>query len=143
MEHALTISVLAVLVTMALALIRALMGPSAYNRMLAANMFGTKTVLLVALGGLLLEWPSFVDIMLLYAMVNFVVTVAVMRFFEYGESAESSERAEVAGGLHPWIRESLEGGVPGGAAHPPDPAPDGGGSGCSVRVRPPEEGADP
>ena len=139
MEQTLTISVLAVLLTMALALIRALKGPSAYNRMLAANMFGTKTVLLVALGGLLLDWPSFVDIMLLYAMVNFVVTVAVMRFFEYGESAE---RPEAGGGLHPWVRESLEGGVPGDAAPPRHPAPDGGRIRCRIPGRSPEGGTD-
>ena len=78
------------------------MGPSAYNRMLAANMFGTKTVLLIALGGLLLGWPSFVDIALLYAMVNFVVTVAVMRFFEYDECADKLQ-TEAAAGLHPWV----------------------------------------
>ena len=142
MEQTLTISALAVLLTMALALIRALKGPSAYNRMLAANMFGTETVLLVALGGLLLEWPSFVDIMLLYAMVNFVVTVAVMRFFEYGDGAESSERAEAAGGLHPWVRESMEGGVPGDAAPPRHPAPDGGRIRCRVPGRSPEGGVD-
>lgn len=101
MEQALTLAILAVLVTMALALIRAFMGPSAYNRMLAANMFGTKTVLLIALGGQLLGWPSFVDIALLYAMVNFVVTIAVMRFFEYDESADQSP--EAAARLHPWV----------------------------------------
>jgi multicomponent Na+:H+ antiporter subunit F len=76
-------AIIAVLVTMVLALIRAFEGPSAYDRMLAANLFGTKTVLLIALGGYALSWESFLDIALLYALVNFVSTIAVMRFFEY------------------------------------------------------------
>jgi len=83
-------AVLAILVTMALALIRAFRGPSVYDRMLAANMFGTKTVLLIAVGGYALGWPSFVDVALLYAMVNFVSTIAIMRFFEYGASEKQS-----------------------------------------------------
>ncbi|WP_207062967.1 monovalent cation/H+ antiporter complex subunit F [Motiliproteus sp. SC1-56] len=75
-------AVLAILVTMVLALIRALLGPTAYDRMLASNLFGTKTVLLIAVGGHALDWPSFVDVALLYAMINFVGTLAVMRFFQ-------------------------------------------------------------
>jgi multicomponent Na+:H+ antiporter subunit F len=71
-------------------LIRAFSGPSVYDRMLAANMFGTKTVLLIAVGGYALGWPSFVDVALLYAMVNFVSTIAIMRFFEYGASENQS-----------------------------------------------------
>lgn len=77
-------AIVAVLVTMVLALLRAFLGPTAYDRMLAANAFGTKTVLLIALGGYALSWESFLDVALLYALVNFVGTVAVMRFFEYG-----------------------------------------------------------
>jgi len=83
-------AVIAILVTMVLALIRAFRGPSVYDRMLAANMFGTKTVLLIAVGGYALGWPSFVDVALLYAMVNFVSTIAIMRFFEYGASEKQS-----------------------------------------------------
>lgn len=79
----LVVAVIAVLITMLLALARGFLGPTGYDRMLAANSFGTKTVLLIALGGHLLGWHSFLDIALLYAMVNFVSTIAVMRFFEY------------------------------------------------------------
>ena len=63
-------AVIAILVTMGLALIRAVKGPSVYDRVLAANMFGTKTVLLISVGGYALGWPSFVDVALLYAMVR-------------------------------------------------------------------------
>jgi multicomponent Na+:H+ antiporter subunit F len=79
----LTAAILAVLATMVMALTRAFLGPTEYDRMLAANSFGTKTVLLIALGGHALGWHSHLDVALLYAMVNFVGTIAVMRFFEY------------------------------------------------------------
>ena len=79
-------ALLAILVTMVLALIRAFAGPSAYDRMLATNMFGTKTVMLITVGGYAMGWPSYIDVALLYAMVNFIATIAIMRFFEYGEA---------------------------------------------------------
>ena len=75
-------AVLAILMTMALAMVRAVLGPTVYDRILAANNFGTNTVLLVAVGGHILRWNSFVDVALLYAMVNFVTTIAIMRYFE-------------------------------------------------------------
>ena len=84
-------AIIAILVTMALTLIRAFMGPTEYDRMLAANSFGTKTVLLIALSGHLLSWHSFLDVALLYAMVNFVGTIAIMRFFEASAAVEPDE----------------------------------------------------
>lgn len=74
---------IAVLVTMLLALIRALLGPTVYDRMLAVNMFGTLTVLIIALSGFLTHRPDFLDIALAYALINFIGTVAVLKFFEY------------------------------------------------------------
>jgi multicomponent Na+:H+ antiporter subunit F len=73
---------LAILASMALALARAILGPTAYDRVLAANTFGTNTVLLICVGGSAIGWNSFVDVALLYAMVNFVSTLAIVRFFE-------------------------------------------------------------
>lgn len=84
-------AICAVMITMILALIRALKGPTEYDRMLAANSFGTKTVLLIALGGHALSWHSYLDIALLYAMLNFVGTIAVMRFFEYGGGNDAAD----------------------------------------------------
>ena len=74
---------IAVLVTMLLALIRALLGPTVYDRLLAVNMFGTLTVLIIALYGFLTGRPDFLDIALVYALINFIGTVAVLKFFEY------------------------------------------------------------
>ena len=75
----------AILVTMALALLRALLGPTVYDRVLAMNMFGTKTVLIIAVLGFLTGRPDFLDLALLYALINFIGTLAVLKFFEYGD----------------------------------------------------------
>ena len=89
-------AIVAILVTMFLALIRTFLGPTEYDRMLAANSFGTKTVLLIALAGHALSWNSFLDVALLYALVNFVGTIAVMRFFEYRNAPEERDDPESA-----------------------------------------------
>ena len=81
---------LAILVTMALLLVRALLGPTVYDRILALNSFGTKTVLIIAAYGFLTERPDFLDIALVYALINFVSTVAVLKYFEYGDLAISA-----------------------------------------------------
>ncbi|MCE2392227.1 MAG: Na+/H+ antiporter subunit E [Proteobacteria bacterium] len=64
---------IAVLITMALALLRALRGPTVYDRILALNMFGTKTVLLIAVAGFLTGRPEWLDLALLYALIGFVL----------------------------------------------------------------------
>lgn len=78
-----TTVVIAILVVMALALLRALLGPTLYDRILAINMFGTKTVLLIAVMGMIAGRADFMDIALVYALINFISVVAVLRFFEY------------------------------------------------------------
>ena len=88
-------AVIAILITLAMALIRACIGPTAYDRMLAANMVGTKAVLLITVGGYVMGWPGYADIALLYAMVNFVGTIAVMRFFEYRVTDDITEEDSV------------------------------------------------
>lgn len=87
-------AVIAILVTMGLALIRACKGPTAYDRMLATNMVGTKAVLLIAVGGHALGWSGYADIALLYAMINFISCLAVMRFFEYQKNQPDSEEEQ-------------------------------------------------
>jgi multicomponent Na+:H+ antiporter subunit F len=71
---------LGILVTMALALVRALTGPTVYDRILAVNMFGTKTVLIIAVLGFMVGRPDFLDIALVYALINFIGTIAVLNF---------------------------------------------------------------
>jgi multicomponent Na+:H+ antiporter subunit F len=80
----------AILVSMGLALTRALLGPTVYDRILAVNMFGTKTVLLIGVYGFLTHRPEFLDIALVYALINFISTIAVLKFSEYGEFASAN-----------------------------------------------------
>ena len=79
----------AVLVTMSLALTRAALGPTVFDRILALNMLGTKTVLLIAVFGFLTQRPDFLDLALLYALMNFIGVVAVLRFSRYGHFGDS------------------------------------------------------
>ena len=73
---------LAILVTMVLALVRALRGPSVYDRVLAVNMFGTKTALLLSVIAFLVGRPDFLDLALAYALINLVGILAVLEFFQ-------------------------------------------------------------
>ena len=81
------IAMLGVFVTMLLALVRAWLGPSVYDRVLALNMIGTKTVLLVAVSGFLHGRPEWLDLGLIYALINFVGTLAVLRYSKFGSLA--------------------------------------------------------
>ncbi len=83
---------LAILVAMSLSLTRAILGPTIYDRILAINSFGTKTVLLIAVYGFLTGRPDFADIALLYALINFIGTIAVLKFFAYGDLGASVSR---------------------------------------------------
>lgn len=76
-------AMLAVMVAMVLALIRALLGPTIYDRILAVNSFGTKTVLAIALLGFISGRPDFLDLALVYALINFIGTIAILKYFEY------------------------------------------------------------
>jgi len=76
---------LALVVAMALALVRAVLGPTLYDRVLAVNSFGTKTVLIIGVLGFLTERPDFLDIALLYALINFIGTIAILKFFRFGD----------------------------------------------------------
>lgn len=75
----------AVVVTMVLLLLRVLLGPTVYDRILAINLVGTKTVLFIAVLGFLTGRPEFLDIAIVYALINFIGTVAVLKFMHYGD----------------------------------------------------------
>lgn len=76
-------AIIAVFVAMVLVLVRLFAGPSLYDRVLAMNLFGTHTVLLIGLIGFLTSRPDFLDIALLYALINFIGTIAILKFFRY------------------------------------------------------------
>ncbi len=77
------LTTLILLVVMAFALIRAFKGPTLYDRILAVNTFGTKTVLLIAVLNFLAGRQDFLDIAIVYALINFISVIGILRFFEY------------------------------------------------------------
>jgi len=85
------VAAFAILVTIALALARALMGPTLYDRILAVNMVGTKTVLLIAVFAVLSGRTDMIDIALMYALINFIGVVAVLKLVEQGNFHTSGE----------------------------------------------------
>lgn len=90
---------LAILLAMTLALVRALRGPTVFDRALAANMIGALAVLLLAVIGFLTERPEFLDLGITYGVLNLIGTLAVLKFFRYrdlGFQAEDIEATEAA-----------------------------------------------
>ncbi len=86
-------ALLAILVTMGLALARALAGPTTYDRIAAVNMFGTKTVLLIAVLAFFSGRSDLLDIALVYALINFIGVVAALKLVTQGNfhSSEGDE----------------------------------------------------
>lgn len=83
---------LTILLVMALAVYAAIKGPTHFDRVLAVNLFGTKTVLLISVMGFLAGRPDFLDIALVYALINFISVIGILRFFEPMESWSDKER---------------------------------------------------
>ena len=74
----------ALLVALALVLVRAFLGPTVFDRAQAANTIGTISVLLLAVIGFLTGRPEFLDLAIVYGLLNLTGTVAVLKYFEYG-----------------------------------------------------------
>ena len=79
---------ISIVVVMLMLLLRAAMGPTIFDRILAINTFGTTTVLLIALFGFLTGRPEFMDIALVYALINFVATIGVLKLLRFGRLGE-------------------------------------------------------
>ena len=81
----------AVLATMVLALYRAILGPTVNHRILAVSMAGTKTLLLIAVLGFLTGRPAFLDLAVIYSMLGFVITIAVVKYVEFGSLSSAAD----------------------------------------------------
>ena len=99
-------ALLGIVVTMFLALIRGVKGPTVFDRILAVNNFGTNTVLLIAVAGFMMgvhdpsgselepSRPEFIDLALVYALVNFIGTLAVLKYVRFGSLAHDHKRVD-------------------------------------------------
>jgi multicomponent Na+:H+ antiporter subunit F len=81
-------------IAMVLVLIRLYNGPTLYDRVLSTNSFGTHTVLFIGILGFLSDRPDFLDIALLYALINFVGTIAILKFFRYRAIGDALQKRE-------------------------------------------------
>lgn len=79
----LSVAAFSIFVSVSLLMIRVFVGPTLYDRVLGLNSIGTKVVLLLALVGFLMGRPDFLDIAILYSLINFVSTIAILKFFRY------------------------------------------------------------
>jgi len=89
MTLVLIITTMAIFATMALALVRALKGPTIYDRILAVNVFGTKTVLVVALITYITGHADLIDVALVYALINFIAIVTVLKLVKMRDLARA------------------------------------------------------
>ena len=77
-------SAIFIILAIVIVLFRAIKGPKVYDRILAVNVIGTKTVILIALVGFIYERPHFLDIAIVYALINFIATFAILKFGSEG-----------------------------------------------------------
>jgi len=80
-----TAALIAMMVVMMIVLLRAWLGPSLYDRILAINTFGTATVLVIAILGFYMHRPAFMDIALVYSLINFIGTIAVLKLYRFND----------------------------------------------------------
>lgn len=91
--YVLSVTAVAILITMSLAMIRAIAGPTVFDRVLALNMFGTKTVILICVVCFIIKRTDFLDLALLYSLMNFIGMVALLRFSQFGGFSNVDEVA--------------------------------------------------
>lgn len=86
-----TAAALALLVTLALAITRAIAGPTVFDRVLAGNTVGTVAMLLLSVIGFLTARPEFLDLAITYGLLNALGTIAVLKYFRQGDLGDPGE----------------------------------------------------
>jgi len=72
------------ILTIFLCLYRVVFGPGVENRLIAVNTVGTKTIIILVIIGFIYERPIFLDISIIYAMINFIATLAIAKYLKRG-----------------------------------------------------------
>lgn len=80
---------IALLVTLVLAVVRASLGPTVFDRVQAGNTVGTAAMLLLAVYGFLSGRPEFLDLAITYGLLNVIGTIAVLKYFRYGDLGDA------------------------------------------------------
>ncbi|MDO7650064.1 MAG: monovalent cation/H+ antiporter complex subunit F [Burkholderiaceae bacterium] len=82
---------LGLMVSLALTLVRAALGPTVFDRAQAANTIGTIAMLLLAVMGFLNGRPEFLDLAIVYGLLNVIGTIAVLKYFRRGDLGDSGD----------------------------------------------------
>ncbi len=78
-------TILVIVISAFLTLYRMVKGPTIYDRILTANIIGTKTVVVIILAGFVFKRPQFfIDIALVYVLINFILVLAFLKYVEKG-----------------------------------------------------------
>jgi multicomponent Na+:H+ antiporter subunit F len=89
-----TVAAAGLLVALALALVRAFLGPTVFDRAQSANTIGTIAVLLLAVMGFLTGRPEWLDLAIVYGLLNVIGTIAVLKYFQYGALGEPGDTSQ-------------------------------------------------
>lgn len=84
-------ALIAMMVVMIIIFLRAWLGPTLYDRILAINTFGTATVLAIAILGFYMQRPAFMDIAIVYSLINFIGTVAILKLYHFSDLGHREE----------------------------------------------------
>lgn len=85
---------LALLVTVTLALVRAVLGPTVFDRLQGANTISTCAMLLIAVHGFFAGRPEFLDLALVYGLLNVIGVIAILKFFRQGDLGAEQEESK-------------------------------------------------
>ncbi|SHK00894.1 monovalent cation/H+ antiporter complex subunit F [Paramaledivibacter caminithermalis] len=68
--------------TILLCTIRAIKGPNPADRLIAINVIGTKTVVLISIISFILKESYFLDVVLVYALISFIASIIISNSIE-------------------------------------------------------------
>ena len=88
------IATIAIILALILIVIRAVRGPTIFDRVLAGNAVGTVAILLLIIVGFLFGRPDWVDIALTYALLNIIATLAILKYFRHGDLAHDPDEKD-------------------------------------------------
>ncbi|MBP02621.1 MAG: hypothetical protein CMM25_07410 [Rhodospirillaceae bacterium] len=86
-----SITAIALLLSIGFALYRVLKGPSIFDRIVSANSIGTLSVLLLAIVGYVFGRPEFIDLAIIYALLNVIGTIAILKYFRHGDLGKTDD----------------------------------------------------
>lgn len=90
-----TVAALAVIAALVFVVVRVLRGPTLFDRVLAANSVGTLAIIFLAVLGFLNGRPEWLDIALVYGVLNIIGTIAILKFFRHGDLAHDAREDDV------------------------------------------------